>query len=378
MSNIYFVTGATGAVGSALVPLLLEDPNNRIWIVLRGETDVKVQARLEELIVYWEMNVSQAVDARLRVFPLKGDTDLPKFDLTDEIYEKIARECTHIIHCAGVVRMNLPIEIARQHSVSSTKNIVELAKASKSFGNHLKKIEFVSTVGVGGCMRGVLPETWITTPREFHNTYEQAKAEAEDFLKEQINLYQLPVTVHRPSMVVGDSRTGKIIHYQVFYHICEFLTGRRSFGILPVLGNVCLDTVPVDYVAEVLRWSALQENQTGNILHLCAGPEDSIQLVELQKMVREMMENNKLKMPKLISLKIFLFDLLFKAIGLFTTGKTKRSIKTIPFFLNYLKVFQGFGNQETKKILYQSSGPKLSDKNIYLKIVLNNYIKKNY
>lgn len=274
--------------------------------------------------------------------------------------------------------MNLPIEVARQHAVTATKNVVELAKLSKSFGNHLKKIEFVSTVGVGGCLRGVLPETWVTETREFHNTYEQAKAEAEDYLKEQINFHQLPVTIHRPSMVVGETKSGKIIHYQVFYHICEFLTGRRSFGLLPALGDVSLDTVPVDYVAEILNWSSLQENNTGKILHLCSGPNESIKLVDLQKMVREKMATNKLKIPKIFSLKIFFFDFLFKTIGFFSVGKTKRSIKTIPFFLNYLKIFQGFGDQETKLLLEINHGPKLLDKNIYLEKVLNNYIEKNY
>ena len=148
--------------------------------------------------------------------------DEPKFGISDKIYEKIARNCEYIIHCAGVVRMNLPIDLASKHAVGSAENIVELALACKKYGQ-LKKIDFVSTVGVGGKMQVSIPETWINETRSFHNTYEESKAAAEDFLQDKIALYNLPATIHRPSMVVGDSQTGKIIHFQVFYYICEFI-----------------------------------------------------------------------------------------------------------------------------------------------------------
>lgn len=376
MRNNYFVTGATGAVGSALIPLLLEDKNNRIWVVIRCEPNQKVETRLEELIKFWEMSNAQAVDARQRVIPLKGDTDLENFALTPEAYAIISQECTHIIHCAGVVRMNLPIEVARQHAVTATENVVKLALACKAAGNPIIKIEFVSTVGVGGCLPGVLQETWITTPREYHNTYEQAKAEAEDYLKAQIAKHQLPVTVHRPSMVVGDSKTGKIIHFQVFYHICEFLSGRRSFGLLPSFGDMRLDTVPVDYVAEVLRWSSLQPNSAGKILHICSGANDAIKLTDLQKLVREKMIQNKTALPSLKSLPVSVFSLLLKIVGIFMKSKSKRALKTVPVFLNYLKDYQGFNNQKTKLYIENSGGPKLCDKNIYLVGVINHYLKK--
>lgn len=376
MSNNYFVTGATGAVGSALIPLLLEDKNNRIWVVIRCEPNQKVEDRLEELIKFWEMNNAQAIDARQRVIPLKGDTDQINFALTTEVYTKVSQECTHIIHCAGVVRMNLPIEVARQHAVTATENIVKLALTCKATGNTLKKIEFVSTVGVGGCLPGVLQETWITTPRKYHNTYEQSKAEAEDYLNEQINLHQLPVTVHRPSMVVGDSKTGKIIHFQVFYHICEFLSGRRSVGLLPTFGNMRLDTVPVDYVAEVLRWSSMQTGSAGKILHICSGADEAIKLTELQKLVREKMIQSKSALPRLKILPVFLFSLLLRAVSVFMSAKSKRALKTVPIFLDYLRDYQGFDNQKTKNYLEKSGGPKLSDKNIYLVYVLNHYLKK--
>ena len=122
---------------------------------------------------------------------------------------------------------------------------------------------------------GALPERWITESREYHNTYEQAKAEAEVLVARGV-AEGLPITVHRPSMVVGDSRTGDVMRFQIFYHLVEFLSGRRTFGFFPAFGATRLDIVPVDYVANAVVWSSGRQDTVGRILHLCAGPEESL------------------------------------------------------------------------------------------------------
>ncbi len=374
MAKKYFVTGATGAIGSALIPLLLEDPNSQVWALMRADSCEHLKKRLEELIAFWEMDELQAQDALRRIIPLLGDTDQSKFALSGDIYTEIANQCTHIIHCAGVVRMNLPLEVARQHALGSVQNIVELALACQASGS-LQKIEYVSTVGVAGRMSGIVPETWITQPREFHNTYEQSKAEAEDYLREQIEQYNLPVTVHRPSMVVGDSKTGKIIHYQIFYYLCEFISGRKTFGILPRLADATLDTVPVDYVTQVIKWSAAQgKNCVGQIFHLCSGPERAIPLTKLQRLVRDAMKNQGIKLPIVISVPPGFFVLLLKAIMPLTRGAVLRSLKVCSIFIDYLADRQSFGNNQTLQFLEEQRGPVLVAGNVYLNNVVLKYL----
>jgi thioester reductase-like protein len=124
MEKKYFVTGATGVIGSALIPLLLEDKNSQIWALMRADSPEHMQKRLEELITFWEMDHKHAQDARWRIIPLLGDLDKSKFGLSEDVYEEIANHCTHIIHCAGIVRMNLPLEVTRQHAIGSAQNIV--------------------------------------------------------------------------------------------------------------------------------------------------------------------------------------------------------------------------------------------------------------
>jgi thioester reductase-like protein len=370
MAYRYFVTGATGAIGSALLPLLLEEPDSRVWALMRADSKEHLTKRLEELIAFWELGPAQAQDARTRIMALRGDTDQTRFALPDDVYSEITRQSTHIIHCAGVVKMNLPLETARRHALGAAENIVEMARACQTSGV-LRKIEFVSTVGVGGKMSGLVPETWITQPREFHNTYEQSKAEAEDYLREQIELHQLPVTVHRPSMVVGDSKTGKIIHYQIFYHICEFLAGRRTFGFLPNLGEVKLDTVAVDYVAAAIKYSSERRDSAGKIFHLCAGP-DAIKLTELQKLVRQTFKEGGIKTPMIIHLPIAAFNRLIDLIVPLLSEKMSRIAKTFPFFLDYLSDKQIFDNSRTQQ--YLSRSPDFS--NNQLDVAIKKYLQK--
>ena len=228
--SAFFLTGGTGVVGNTIARALLASPTDRLTLLLRGGSDEEVQERLKTLLRFWNLPSMEVSD---RVRALRGDTSLPRFGLNSSRFERVAAECSRIIHCAALVRMNLPLADARASAVSAAENVLELAGASRRFGR-LEKIEFLSTVGVGGNRPGVLPERWINEPRGYHNTYEQAKAEAEVVVARGV-AEGLPITVHRPSMVVGDSRSGEVIRFQIFYHLVEFLSGRRTFGFFPAV-----------------------------------------------------------------------------------------------------------------------------------------------
>src|SRR6476646_2311481 len=242
--NDYFVTGATGVVGSAIADELLSRPDNRLTLLIRARSDTELDSRFDALIRFWQRD---PLATRERVTTLRGDTVLPKFGLAEDVFERASARCTHIVHCAGLVRMNLALDEARESALRAAENVVQLVEACDRRRTRAKA-EFLSTVGVGGRLPGRLPERFITQARQFHNTYEQSKAEAEDFVHERI-ARGLPATIHRPSMVVGDSRSGRTISFQIFYHLVEFLTGKRTYGVFPSFGRTCLDIVPVDYVA---------------------------------------------------------------------------------------------------------------------------------
>ncbi len=261
--KLFFLTGASGSIGSALVPLLLKQPDTRIMILLRASDQNHLKKRFAELVTYWGFDHDYADK---HIIPCRGDMTQTFLGMDNKNYTKLIKECTHIIHCGGVVRMNLPLDEARKSALGTAREIVNLAQKAIKDGR-LEKIEYLSTVGVIGKSTALLDEKPVTAPRTFHNTYEQAKAEAEEYLVSEIEENNLPLTIHRPSMVVGDANTGKAISFQVFYHLCEFLSGRYTLGILPNLTGAALDIVPVDYVTKVIAWSAATQLTSGKFMH---------------------------------------------------------------------------------------------------------------
>ena len=364
----YFVTGATGAIGSALIPILLQDREASIRLLLRARSEDDLAARVEDLFTFWQVPVSDRA-TRNRVRAMRGDATLPQFGIDEGAYQSLRSECTHVIHSAGNVRMNLPIDEARHSSVDSARHIIELAKRSPQ----LEKVEFVSTVGVGGRTCGAVPEDWITTQRGFHNTYEQAKAEAEEVIRAALE-QGLPLTVHRPSMVVGDSVSGRIVHFQVFYHLCEFLSGRRTLGLAPDFGAARLDIVPADYVARVIAWSSTSAASTGRILHSCSGPEMALALGPLREIVRRAFALAGRRLPPIITLPSGVFRTLLGAVSVLMPSEARRAIKTLPVFLDYLATEQTFANCRTQALL-SVAGLAVPVPSSYLDKVLSYYLE---
>ena len=363
----YLVTGATGAIGSALVPILLGDADTRVRLLLRARSPDELDARLESLYAFWQIAPTDR-DTRGRVSALRGDVTSPRFGLDDADYRTLCGECTHLVHAAGNVRMNLPIEEARHCSVDSARHLIELAQRCVQ----LEKVDFVSTVGVGGRRSGAVAEDWLLGARDFHNSYEQAKAEAEDVLRAQL-AYGLPFTIHRPSMVVGDSTNGRIIHFQIFYHLCEFLSGSRTAGLAPHFGTARLDIVPADYVARIIAWSTTHDAATGRILHACSGPRLALPLAPLRDHVRATFARAGRRLPRETTLPPRVFTALLTAVGIFMPREVRRAIRTLPVFLDYLATEQSFSNEHSQALL-ATAGLAVPAPETYLDKVLAYYL----
>jgi thioester reductase-like protein len=116
---------------------------------------------------------------------------------------------------------------------------------------------------VAGRRRGLIREDELRHDAGFRNHYEESKYMAElsvDELKSE-----LPVTIHRPAVVVGDSNTGVTAKYDGIYYLIHYL--RRWPGGLSLIniGNseVRLNLVPIDFVIEAMVALAKDERAVG-------------------------------------------------------------------------------------------------------------------
>jgi nucleoside-diphosphate-sugar epimerase len=112
---------------------------------------------------------------------------------------------------------------------------------------------------VAGKRLGRILETELRHEAGFRNYYEETKYLAE--LEVEELKAELPATIYRPSVVVGDSQTGEIPKYDGIYYLINYL--RKAPSLLRFINvgndNVRLNLVPVDFVVEAI--AALSEDE---------------------------------------------------------------------------------------------------------------------
>lgn len=367
MKNI-FLTGATGTIGSALLPRLLADEQAQITLLMRASDEAALAQRLAQLLAHCGI-AADSPQAR-RVQALRGDIALPHFGLSAQQDAALAERSSHLIHCAASVKLTMSALEASATAVTPTRSVLALARRCASAGV-LRKVDLVSTVGVWGRTPGHMPERRLPEVRDFHNTYEAAKAEAERVVWAEAE--GLPLTVHRPSMVVGETGSGRVMHFQVFYHLCEFLSGARTFGIMPKLGNTRLDTVPVDWVADAIVWASHHPHTAGQIFHLCSGPDGALPLAPLQTRVRSLWQARGRPLPRLRTIDRGLLRRLIPVIGALTGASARRALRGLSPVLDYLDEDQGFTNTQTIAALADAGLP-VPPIESYLDAVLGHYL----
>ncbi len=139
-------------------------------------------------------------------------------------------------------------------NVEGTRRVNEFAQTLAQ----LKRYHYVSTCYVAGKRTGHILESELRHKEGFRNYYEETKYLAE--LEVEALKNELPVTIHRPSVVCGDSRTGETVKYDGIYYLIHYLRSWPQLLTHINIGNrdVHLNVVPVDFVIEAM--AALAEN----------------------------------------------------------------------------------------------------------------------
>jgi thioester reductase-like protein len=121
---------------------------------------------------------------------------------------------------------------------------------------------------VAGKRTGEILETELEHNAGFRNFYEETKYLAEVEVEQLKD--EFPVTIYRPSVVVGDSQTGETAKYDGIYSLIHYLRKAPHLLRFVNVGNavVKLNLVPVDFVVEGIAALAKDENAVGKTVAL--------------------------------------------------------------------------------------------------------------
>jgi thioester reductase-like protein len=324
MSNIV-VTGATGFLGREIVLYLLEkSPADQLTLLIRGKDDEEVRRRGERLIEEL-VGPGGASAARGRVRAVRADIERERLGLEERAWEALAAETDAIIHGAASVSFTLPLEEARNVNVEGTRRVLELGRRRGA------RIDYVGTAYVAGDRRGVAYEDELDVGQPFRNTYEQTKMEAERLVRERAA--EQPIAMYRPSIIVGDSRTGRTASFKVLYWPLKlYATGFAK--IAPGRSETPIDIVPSDYVVEALMHLRRSAESLGRCYHLAAGLEQDTTLGEVTDLASEFFG---VRRPIFVNPQYFI-QWIRPLIDRFAWGKFKRRMVTARVYTPYLNL----------------------------------------
>jgi long-chain acyl-CoA synthetase len=264
MGGVVLLTGATGFLGAQVARRLVSQTDHEVVALVRAPDGRSASRRLAR--AWWDWPELAAGIADGRVLAVAGDVRAPGLGLDRADWRRLTRRVTHIVHAAADLRVAAPLAELGRTNVAGVAHVLELAAAAHR-DHGLTRITHVSTAYVAGLRPDDVPEDDLTGRYGFANGYEHSKYEGERLVRAASSA--LPVTVVRPAMIVGDSRTGAVRTFNTVYApLRRYLTGRQR--LVPVRPGLRVNIVPVDWVADAIVRLTFDPAAESRTVHLTA------------------------------------------------------------------------------------------------------------
>ena len=260
-----FLTGSTGYIGAHVAANLLDTHGASLNLLVRGK-----DARDAELRLWRAMQLHlefprfyEFLQTNVRIF--LGDLTAPLFGLSRDDYDRLVHTTDSVIHCAASLNRKSE-KSCLNVNLRGTLEVIQLARRSQYY-HGLRRFSNVSTVAVAGKRSNevVTEDQSIDWNRSDYDPYARTKKFCEHMVREL--LPDTPVTVFRPSIVLGDSRYPQTTQFDMVESFV-FLSG---LPMLPFRPKDKIDIVNVDFVADAIATLHVNENPKYETYHLSSG-----------------------------------------------------------------------------------------------------------
>jgi thioester reductase-like protein len=262
-----FVTGSTGYIGAHIVANLLDECGEPLNLLVRARNPQEARERLwQSLQLHMGFpRFREFAETHVRIF--LGDLTAKNFGIESNEYEELVRTTDSVIHCAASLNRKSE-KSCLNVNLRGTLQVVELAMRARD-AHGLRRFSHVSTVAVAGQRQSevVYEDSAIDWERPDYDPYARTKKFCEHMIGEL--LPDVPRTIFRPSIVLGDSRRPETNQFDMVKAFV-FLAG---LPVLPFRASDKVDIVPVDYVAGAISRLHLKDKPEHEIYHLSSGTD---------------------------------------------------------------------------------------------------------
>lgn len=274
----FLLTGFPGFLAARLLPRILAppdtgggDPRGRTAVCI---VEPRMAGPARELVARLEAGHP---DTSGRIELVEGDLTRPGVLAPGTSLGPVDRAW----HLAAVYALDVDRETAMAVNVAGTRRLLDLLRDRPE----LRAFHHVSTCYVSGRHRGTFRETDLDVGQTFANHYEETKFLAEVEVR-GAGEAGLPVVVHRPAIVTGDSRSGTAEKHDGLYYLVRWIAAQgrlAAFPRVPGQKRSRFNVVPVDFVVDALARIPERGDVVGRTFHL-ADP-DPLPVSELARLV---------------------------------------------------------------------------------------------
>jgi thioester reductase-like protein len=260
-----FLTGATGYIGSYIAHRLLEQHGQRLSLLVRAKSQEEGAKRLWQSLQMHMDFPAFYEHLRSRVDIYLGDLTERDFGLEAGRYKQLVQQTSSVIHCAASLNRKSN-KACFNTNLRGTLEVVKLARAAQDT-HGLRRFSDVSTVAVSGEVNHQLirEDEAIDWNKSDYDPYSRTKKFCEHMVHEL--LPDVPVTVFRPSTVLGDSRYPETTQFDMV-RAFVFLA---KLPVLPLDARWRMDIVPANYVADGIVAVHMQEKPEHGAYNLSTG-----------------------------------------------------------------------------------------------------------
>jgi len=262
-----FLTGSTGYIGAHVATNLLEQHGASLNVLVRARDPQDAALRLWQA---WQLHLDfphfyEYLQTRVRVFP--GDLTAPQFGLSRDDYDRLIHTTDSVLHCAASLNRKSE-KSCLNVNLRGTLEVLLLAQKSHYY-HGLRRFSLVSTVAVAGKRQDevVTEDRAIEWDRSDYDPYARTKKFCEHMTRQL--LPEVPITIFRPSIVLGDSRYPQTTQFEMV-RAFVFLAG---LPVLPFRSQDRIDIVNVDFVADAIATLHQKENPQYDMYHLSSGTD---------------------------------------------------------------------------------------------------------